>query len=682
MQIENQVIEAAMGEGFRIEQLCISTMRTLTMDAVEQAQSGHPGAPMALAPTALVLYGDILHHDPATPDFPNRDRFVLSAGHASMLLYGVLHLSGYDISLDDIKGFRQLDSPCAGHPEHGLVLGVETTTGPLGQGAGNSVGMAIAERWLASHFNRPGHTLVDYRVYALLGDGCMMEGVTSEAASLAGHLRLGNLVWLYDSNKITIDGSTDLAMTEDVAARFAAYGWQVQTVDDANDMDALRDAITAAGEYAAAPSLVIVKSHIAYGSPNRQDTKEAHGAPLGADEVRATKVVYGCDPDRTFHVPDEAKRYLTDRCTARGATMVAEWQHRFAAYEGAHPDLAAEWTLLQSGQLPDGWDQDLPRFDADAKGMATRASAGKTLARLAERVPWLLGGSADLAGSTKAVIPGGGDFSAEDASGRNISFGTREHAMGSIANGLALSGLRPFAGTFLVFSDYCRPAIRLAALIGLPVIYVFSHDSIGLGEDGPTHQPIEHVMSLRVMPGLDVVRPCDANEAVAAWRYALSVGDRPVALVLTRQSVPTLAETCDGAADGLLRGGYVLKDCDATPAVLLIACGSEIAICMEARSRLSDEGIAARVVSLPCWEQFERQDEAYRRDVLPSSVAARVAVEAGVSIGWERYVGLRGIVIGLHRFGASAPVGELFEHFGVTIDRVVEAAQDQVLGRQ
>jgi len=698
----------------RLDLLCINTIRTLSMDAVEKAKSGHPGAPMGMAPGVYLLFDRFLRHDPADPSWPNRDRFVLSMGHASMLLYSILHLTGYDVTLDDIKQFRQLHSKCPGHPEHGLTPGVETTTGPLGQGAGNSVGMAIAGQWLAQHFNRPGYPLFDYRVFALCSDGDMMEGVASEAASLAGHLGLDNLVWIYDSNRISIDGPTSLAFSEDVGPRFTAYGWHVQHVTDANNLPALERAIQAASEVPDRPALIVVDSHIAYGSPNKQDSADAHGAPLGADEVKATKKAYGWDPEQQFHVPPEVTQHLRDRAMERGRQLTTAWNQRFESYRQEHSKQAEQWRLMQSRGLPENWSADLPQFNPDAKGLATRAASGKVLSVLAERIPWLFGGSADLAGSNQTLVGEGSAFSRHDRAGRNLFFGVREHAMGAICNGLALCGLRPYAATFLVFSDYMRPSIRLAALMRQPVIYVFTHDSLGVGEDGPTHQPIEHLAALRAIPRLDVVRPADAVETAAAWRHALQTTDRPVALILTRQNVPTLKRLAaagpgrhapdlnagrsrwehepgkDGASDGLARGGYVLRDDVlfakpvaewlAKPHAILIGTGSEVQLCVQAAEALSTEGVAVRVVSIPCRELFDRQPESYRHHVLPPAVRARVAVEAGVAQGWHRYVGPHGVVVACEDFGTSAPGPQAMMEYGFTAGGVVKAAQ-QVLSR-
>jgi len=658
-----------------LDTLCIDTLRTLAMDAIQQANSGHPGAAMALAPVAYTLFTRHLRFNPANPRFANRDRFVLSAGHASMLLYGTLHLSGYDASLDDIRRFRQLGSRCPGHPEYGELPGVEITTGPLGQGAAASVGMAMAERWLRDRFNRPGHEIVGYRVYAVLGDGCMMEGVSGEAASLAGHLGLGNLTWIYDSNHISIDGSTDLTFTEDVPARFKAYGWRVLTVEDANDVEAVHQALASAAATTDRPSLVKITSVIAYGAPTKAGTASAHGEPLGEEEIRGTKEFYGWDRDATFVVPPDVRRHMTVPLQERGERLEREWNDRFAAYAQAHPTLAAEWNHMQAGTLPEGWDANLPAFPADGKGMASRAAGGKVLQAVAGSVPWLIGGAADLTPSTKTYIDGSEDFRKGGCGHRNIRFGVREHAMAAVCNGLALSRLRSFGATFLVFADYCRPSIRMAAMMKLPVIYVFTHDSIGVGEDGPTHQPVEHLASLRVIPNLDVVRPGDANEVTEAWRHAMQRTDGPVALALSRQNLPTLDRARLAPASGTRQGGYILAEATGEPEVILIGTGSELSLCVRAHEQLTTQGVRVRVVSMPCAELFDRQDAAYREHVLPASCPARVAVEAGVAWGWRKYVGLQGIVVGLDRFGASAPCADVMKHFGFTMEAVVEAAR-------
>lgn len=657
-----------------LQQLCINTIRTLAMDAVQTANSGHPGAPMALAPVAFTLWDRFLRHNPANPDWPNRDRFVVSNGHASMLLYGTLHLMGYDLTLDDLKNFRQLHHKCAGHPEYGLAPGVETTTGPLAQGAANSVGMALAEKWLAAYFNREGHEIIDYKIFAILGDGCMMEGLSSEAASLAGHLGLSNLVWLYDNNRITIEGKTDLAFSEEAATRFIGYHWKVQHVSDANDVEALAHAIDHARKETHGPSLIIVDSHIAFGAPTKQDTHGAHGEPLGEEEIRATKKFYGCDPDKKFYVPEEVQAYRNE-VIANGKKREEEWQKKFSAYEQDHPDLARQFTLMQKRELPQGWEQSLPSFPADAKGVATRESSGKVLNAIAEQVPWLLGGSADLAPSTKTLLKGAKSFQRQQYDARNLHFGIREHAMAAMLNGMALSKLRPYGATFLVFSDYMRPSLRLAALMEQPAIYIFTHDSIGVGEDGPTHQPVEHLAALRAIPHLDVIRPADANEVAVMWKHLMNLRDRPAALALTRQALPTFDRAQYASADGALRGAYVLADSKGAPEVLLLATGSEVQLCIGAFEQLQKEGIRTRVVSMPCWELFERQEPAYREATLPASARARVAVEAGVAFGWERYVGSEGEILGMHGYGASAPLKDLLNAFGFTVEAVVHAAK-------
>jgi transketolase len=667
----------------------------MAMDAVQKANSGHPGAPMGLAPVAYCLWQRFLRYDPGDPIWPNRDRFVLSAGHASMLLYSLLHLTGVKqvdgnykvldepaVSLDEIKNFRQLESRTPGHPEYRLTSGVETTTGPLGQGAAVSVGMAIASRWLASHFNRPGFDVFDYDVYALAGDGCMMEGITSEAASLAAHLKLSKLCWIYDSNRISIDGPTTLAFTEDVASRFKAYGWRVTHIGDANDLEALAEAFTTFKETEDRPTLIVVDSHIAFGAPNLQDSHEAHGSPLGEDEIRATKRNYGWPEDEKFCVPDGVREHLAAGVAARGRVLRDKWMERFAAYEAEYPELAGQIQMMQHRELPAGWDDDIPDFPADPKGMATRASSGKVLNAIAENVPWLMGGAADLTPSTKTLLTfedAAGDFQAEDYRPRNLRFGVREHAMGAILNGLSHCKVRPYGATFLVFSDYMRPSIRLAALMEIPVIYVFTHDSIGVGEDGPTHQPVEQLAALRAIPGLIVIRPADANETAEAWRVAMETRHQPTALVLSRQNLPTLDRAKFAPAEGLRRGAYVLADPESgDPEVLLMASGSEVALCLEAYERLTEEGVRARLVSVPSWELFERQDRKYRDSILPATVSARVAVEQAVAQGWYRYVGSGGAMIGMETFGASGPIKDVQMHFGFTVEAVVKAAKAQI----
>jgi len=660
-----------------LDQLCINTIRTLAMDAVQQANSGHPGTPMALAPVAYVLWDRYLRHNPHNPAWPNRDRFVLSAGHASMLLYAMLHLSGYDLPLEELKRFRQWGSKTPGHPEHGLTPGVETTTGPLGQGVANSVGLAIAERWLAAHFNRPGHDIVDHRVYAVAGDGCLMEGVSQEAASLAGHLRLSNLVWIYDNNHITIEGNTALAFSDDVAARFTSYHWNVLRVGDANDTDLLDRAIQSALKETDRPSLIIVDSHIAWGAPNKQDTSAAHGEPLGDEEIRLTKQRYGWPPEAKFLVPDEVGKY-TDRSIDRGRKAEDEWNGRLAAYKAAHPALAEEWDRMQKGELPTGWDQGIPVFPADEKGVAGRDASAKVLNAIAPKVPWLVGGAADLAPSTKTRMAEGGDFQAGSFAGRNFHFGIREHAMGALLNGMSLSKLRVYGSGFLIFSDYMRAPIRLSALMEQPVMYIFTHDSIGVGEDGPTHQPIEQLISLRAIPQLLVIRPGDANEVAEAWRVMMNSSHHPIALILSRQPLPTVDRTKYAAASNLEKGAYVLGDSDGTPEIIFMGTGSELQLCVAAHEQLKSEGIKSRVVSMPCWELFERQPEEYRASVLPPSVRARVAVEAGTSLGWRRYVGIDGRIVARREFGASAPLKELLKQFGFTVENVVAAARESM----
>jgi transketolase len=670
---------------------CINTLRTLAMDAVEKAHSGHPGAPMALAPVAYQLWQQELRYDPASPIWPNRDRFILSNGHASMLLYGLLHLAGVKrvtrdyrveevpaVSMEDIQKFRQLDSVTPGHPEYRWTTGVETTTGPLGQGVANSVGMAIASRWLASYFNRPGFTLFDYDVWAICGDGDMMEGVASEAASTAGHLQLPNLCWIYDANRISIDGSTDLAFTEDVGRRFESYGWRVLRVDDANDLTALGAAYRTFKEERGKPTLIIVRSLIGYGAPKKQGSEKAHGEPLGAEEIKGAKRNYGWPEDAQFLVPEGVRERFQERMGARGKQLREAWEKTVAEYRKQHPELAEHLERMQRRELPEGWDKELPTFPADAKGMATRESSGKVLNALAKNYPWLVGGSADLNPSTKTYITASGPMKPGDHGGRNIHFGVREHAMGSIVNGLALGKVRPYGATFLIFSDYQRPAIRLSAIMEIPSIHIFTHDSIGLGEDGPTHQPVEHLPSLRAIPGLIVLRPADANEVTEAWRVIAQQKSHPVALVLTRQGVPTLDRTKYPSAAGLAKGAYVLADSEGTPEVILIGTGSEVHLCLEAYEKLKAEGVKARVVSMPSWELYEQQDEQYRDSVLPPSVRARVAVEQAEVFGWERWVGLRGTVIGMRTFGASAPLKALLQKFGFTVDNVVKAAKDTI----
>jgi len=661
----------------RLDSLCINTIRTLSMDAVQKANSGHPGTPMALAPLGFVLWDRYLRYNPRNPYWPGRDRFILSNGHASMLLYSLLHLTGYDLSLDDLKQFRQWDSKTPGHPEYGLTAGVETTTGPLGQGVSNSVGFAIAQRWLASQFNKNGHDLFDYRIYAICGDGDLMEGVSNEAASVAGHLGLSNLIWFYDNNHITIEGSTSLAFSDDVATRFAGWHWNVLRVSDVNDLDLLDVAIQAARRETQRPSLVIVDTHIGWGSPHRQDTKEAHGEALGADEVRLTKIAYEWPPDAQFLVPDEAKNYM-GQAVARGAQFEKDWNDRYTAWAKEFPALAKMWQQMVKRELPDGWDKDIPSFPADAKGLATRDSSNKVQNAIAKNVPWLLGGSADLYPSTKTLITGAGDFEKGSYSGRNFHFGIREHAMGSIVNGMALSALRPYGSTFLIFSDYMRPAIRLSALMEMPAIFIYTHDSIGLGEDGPTHQPIEQLMSLRAIPRLMVFRPADANEVAETWRLIMQFKKQPALMALTRQAVPTFDRSKYAPAAGVAKGAYIMAGSDGTPDIILMGTGSEVQLCVQAYEQLTAEGVKARVVSMPCWELFEEQSADYKLQVLPPEVRARVAVEAGTSLGWREYVGDDGIVVSRDDFGASAPIKDLLQHFGFTVENVVAQAHSAI----
>ncbi len=676
------------------DQLCINTIRTLAMDAVQAANSGHPGTPMALAPVVYWLWNRVLRFDPDSPLWSDRDRFVLSAGHASMLLYSLLHLCGvkavdahYEqvghlaVTLDDIKRFRQLESKCPGHPEYRWTSGIETTTGPLGQGVATSVGMAMAQRWMASYFNRPDLPMFTYNVYALCGDGCLMEGVASEAASLAGHQQLSNLCWIYDNNKITIEGNTQLAFSEDVATRFMAYGWNVTRVADANDLEMLDRAFRTFHQEQERPTLIIVDSHIGYGSPHKQDTHGAHGEPLGEEEIRLTKRNYGWPEDAKFLIPPEVPGHFGQGIRTRGKTLQEEWISCFRTYQAQYPDLADQLIKMQFRQLPEAWDRDLPVFPADVKGVAGREASGKALNCLAQQVPWLLGGAADLAPSTKTrlTFEGAGEFSKLTPDGRNVHFGVREHAMGSILNGLSVSKVRPYGSGFLIFSDYAKPAIRLSALMEIPVIHIFTHDSIGVGEDGPTHQPIEQLAGLRAIPGLLTFRPADANEIVEVWKVIMPLQHEPVALILTRQAVPTVDRGRYASASGVAKGGYILADPPkGQPDVILIGTGSEVSLCIEAHEVLQRQGIPSRVVSLPSWELFERQDQAYRETVLPPHITARVGVEQASTFGWDRYVGLAGCMIGMSSFGASAPLKELQKKFGFTVEHVVQAAKDQV----
>jgi transketolase len=658
----------------RLDQLCINTIRMLAADAVQKAKSGHPGLPMGTAAMAYVLWTRFLKHNPANPKWPDRDRFILSAGHGCMLQYALLHLTGYDLSLEDLQSFRQWGSRTPGHPEYGLTHGIETSTGPLGQGVGNGIGMAIAERWLAAQFNRPSHTLVDHYTYAIVSDGDLMEGVASEAASLAGHLKLGKLIYLYDDNHISIDGSTDLAFTEDVGRRFEAYGWHVQRLADGNDLATVEAAIRAAQAETARPSIILARTHIGYGSPNKQDTAKAHGEPLGEEEVKLTKERLGWPLSPPFFVPEEAGREFR-KALDRGKAREAEWRERLKPYAAAFPQEAARWELSMNGKLPEGWDAGLPAFAPSDPAMATRAASGKVLQALSPKIPNLLGGSADLAPSNNTYVPGVPEFQAGSYAGRNFHFGVREHAMGAISNGMTLhGGLRPYTGTFLIFSDYMRPAVRLAALMEIPIIFIFTHDSIGLGEDGPTHQPVEHLMALRAIPGLRVVRPADATETVEAWREAL-MHHGPTCLILTRQNLPVLDRSGMQAGGGLARGAYVLADAPGgRPRVILLATGSEVSVAVGAQRLLAEKGVPARVVSMPCWEIFEQQPAAYREAVLPSGATARLAVEAGSPLGWYKYVGSHGDVVGMTRFGASAPGKVNLEKFGFTPDNVATRA--------
>ena len=677
-----------------IEQTAITTMRTLAMDAVEEAGSGHPGTAMALAPVVYTVWQDYLRFDPEDPIWPNRDRFVLSVGHASTVLYTIFHLAQVkavnpeyetlgrpSITLDDLKRFRQIGSKAAGHPEYRWTSGVEATTGPLGQGVATSVGMAMAGRWMASYFNRPGFEMFDYDVFALSGDGCLMEGISYEAASLAGHFQLSNLCWIYDSNRITIEGRTDLAFTEDVAARFEAMRWNVIHVEDANDLAALRTGIDGFRATGDKPTLMIVESVIAWGSPNKQDSEAAHGDPLGEAEVRLTKRVYGWPEEAKFMVPDDVYKHFASGVGTRGSALRDAWMAMFTEYEEAYPDLADELHKMQNRQLPDGWDAGLPTYDPDKSGIATRQSSGEVLNVMAQNVPWLLGGAADVAPSTKTwlIFAEAGTFQADRHDGRNIHFGVREHAMAAIANGLSLSKIRPYTSSYLIFSDYARNPIRLSALMEIPVIHIFSHDSIGVAEDGPTHQPIEQILSLRAIPHLLVIRPADANEVVEAWRVIMQLRHRPAALILTRQAVPTLDRSRYAPAAGVARGAYVLADADdGNPDVLLLATGSEVHLAVAAYEQLKAEGIKVRVVSMPSWELFEDQPKEYRDRVLPPEVIARVSIEEASTLGWDRYVGFTGEKLGMETFGASAPLKQLEQRFGFTTGHVVEAAKTQL----
>jgi len=665
-----------MGAMTNLDELCVNTIRMLSADCVEKANSGHPGMPMGAATLAYVLWTRFLKHNPGNPEWPDRDRFVLSAGHGSMLLYSLLHLTGYDLSLEELKNFRQWGSKTPGHPESHVTKGVETTTGPLGQGFANGVGMAIAERFLAARFNRPGHNIVNHTVYGIVSDGDLMEGVSHEAASLAGHLKLGNIIYFYDDNRISIDGSTDLAFTENRVGRFKAYGWHVQVVEDGNDIKAIEKAIGAAQKESERPSLISVRTHIGYGSPNKQDTASAHGEPLGAEEIKLTKQNLGWPLEPQFFIPEEALKHFR-QALLKGKVLEEEWKEGFKAYEKAHPELALQWQQWMRGELPDGWDKGIPSFPTDPKGVATRVTSGTVLNAIAPIIPNLIGGSADLAPSNKTLIKGEEVFQAGQYAGRNFHFGVREHGMGSILNGMALhGGVIPYGGTFLIFSDYMRPPIRLAAMMGLKVIYVFTHDSIGLGEDGPTHQPVEQLAALRAIPNLTVLRPCDANETAEAWRFALEQKVGPVALALTRQGLPVLDRNAFAPADGLRRGAYVLSDADGDKAahMILMASGSEVHIAIEAADKLRVKNIPVRVVSVPSWQLFDKQSEAYRNEVLPPEIKTRIAIEAGATQGWHRYLENKADVVGIDHFGASAPYKILYEKFGITADRVVEKA--------
>jgi transketolase len=680
----------------QLDALSVNTIRTLAMDAVQAANSGHPGTPMAMAPVAYTLWNDFLRFDPDDPIWPNRDRFVLSMGHASTLLYSLLHLTGVkavnaeyektggpSVSLDDIKAFRQLDSRCPGHPEYRWTSGVETTTGPLGQGIATSVGMAIASRWQAAYFNRPGFDMFDFRTYALCGDGCMMEGISHEAASLAGHLRLSNLCWIYDNNKITIEGNTSWALSDDPATRFIGYGWNVTRVGDANDLDMLKRAFEVAGKEGERPTLIIVDSHIGWGAPNKQDTHSAHGEPLGEEEIKLTKRNYGWPEEAKFLVPEEVRENFQRGIGARGKALRDAWFAKLDEYKKAYPDLADQLVRMQKRELPEGWDKDIPKFDADEKGIAGRDASAKVLNAIAKNVPWLMGGAADLAPSTKTrlTFEGAGDFLAETPLGRNFHFGVREHAMSSILNGLSLSKVRPYGSGFLIFSDYARGAIRLGAIMEIPTIHIFTHDSIGVGEDGPTHQPVEQLASLRAIPGLIVFRPGDANETAEAWRAIMKLKHEPVCLILSRQALPTLDRTKYGDAEGTKSGGYILADAagpDGQLDVILIGTGSELSLCLGAYDKLVAGGVKARVVSMPSWELFEHQPQEYKDKVIPPDVKARVAVEQAARFGWQRYASSTDAIVGMKTFGASAPLKELTKKFGFTVDAVVETAKQEI----
>jgi transketolase len=675
-----------------LDQLAVNTIRTLSIDAVQQAKSGHPGTPMALAPLVYTIWNRVMKFDPEDPIWPNRDRFILSNGHASMLLWSILHLTGtkavnaeyerlgqLSVTLEDIRRFRQLDSKAPGHPEYHWVSGVETTSGPLGQGVATSVGMAIAQKWLASRYNQPGFQIFDYRIYAVCGDGCMMEGVSSEGASLAGHLGLDHLCWIYDNNHISIEGNTRITFTEDIAARFLGYGWNVLRIGDANDLDRIEQALEVFRRTEGRPTFIILDSHIGYGSPHKQDTAEAHGEPLGEEEVRLTKRSYGWPEDAKFLVPDGVREHFADGIGVRGAKAHSQWNELFASYTANYPELANEINLMQRRELPVDWDRNLPVFAADPKGIAGREASGKVLNVLAENIPWFLGGSADLGPSNKTTLkyPGAGDFQADSPSGKNLHFGIREHGMGAIVNGLSLSKLRPFGATFFIFSDYARPSLRLSAIMELPTIFVFTHDAMGDGEDGPTHQPVEQLAALRAIPGLVTLRPGDANEVVEAYRYVLQLRHQPAVFALSRQPLPTFDRTKYASASGVAQGAYILADGPGgNPKLILIASGSEVSLAVEAYEQLVNEGVHARVVSMPSWDIFERQTVEYRNSVLPPSVKARVAIEQASTFGWDRYVGEKGRIIGMHTFGASAPLKELQKKFGFVPDQVVLVAKE------
>lgn len=667
-------MEKEMVKGqINIDELSVNTIRTLSMDAIQKANSGHPGAPMGLAPAAYVLWTRIMKHNPKNPGWLDRDRFILSCGHASMLLYSLLHLSGYSLSLDDIKKFRQWESKTPGHPEYGITTGVETTTGPLGQGFANAVGMAMAERHLAARFNKPENKIVDHYTYLFCGDGDLMEGVASEAASLAGHLGLGKLICIYDDNKISIEGSTDITFTEDVGVRFSAYNWHVEKIDDGNDLQAITDAIKTAKTKTEKPSIIIVSTHIAFGSPNKQDSASAHGAPLGEEEIRLTKNNYGLPEDKSFFIPDSVYENFKT-CVESGKKAESKWQNTYNEYVQKYPDLAGQWVNAVSGYLPTGWDLNIPDFLDQKEALATRAASGIVLNAIADNVPTIMGGSADLAPSNKTYINSSGEFQKNKYQGRNIRFGVREHAMGAIMSGMFLHhGIRPYGGTFLVFADYMRPAIRVASLMNLPLIYIFTHDSIAVGEDGPTHQPVEHIASLRAIPGLTVIRPADAVETAHAWRFAVNNTKSPVALILSRQKLPVLKNT--NSRSGLPNGAYIISDTKNKPDIILIATGSEVHICLEAKKLLSSKNINARVVSMPSWELFEQTSKNYKNSVLTPDVEARIVVEAGCNLGWKKYAGKNGIIISMNHFGSSAPGQTLMEKFGFTPENIVKQSQ-------